>query len=564
MSAPLVYVGSYTGKGTPFFVRVPFRLRRYWIVIKGDTTQHACWTSPTVWYRRSSHFAALGSEFDEIGGVEASGFWVLTDAVTNSAGVTYHYLVIDDNATGAVIPFSWMGNAVSGRQIELPVSRAVKYGLFKRDSTELAIHMTPSLAQGVLENGGSDSQGVLGLTAAGLLTVGNSARINESTAILGEGVEALLLCDHPSVHVTAYIGTGVARTIATPFTPAACFVIPNEAVTGSTGTHMGLSTLGSDCLPLSNVAKQSGRITALDASGVALGTHASVNESGRSYTLVALKANTTQGIRDRPLNSARKGIRLPVNGTSMIECGNSDTLRFAGAMSIEWYGRIPGGSGVTNAATGAPLPLLMRTWNGSGGAATRPTASWGLETCMNSPNHAAGGFGTVLRVVVNDWHDIASADSDCRLTPWNTGVALTQNQDHHILVTHDGSGKWRVYLDGFCVKERNTDMRSLNAAYPNIDSGAGHKTGIDVRYGSSGGTAVGKFPLVFYFGAVWDRELTASEVGLCYRARVLRQSVDAPTPTEYWDATSASGSSLPAGINAANNGTITSGVIFNR
>lgn len=124
----------------------------------------------------------------------------------------------------------------------------------------------------------------------------------------------------------------------------------------------------------------------------------------------------------------------------------------------------------------------------------------------------------------------------------------------------NGSGRWRLYINGRLVKQRNIDMAGVTltddaGTRSNAGAGTGHTTMFGARWS---GSAAGNLARMTMCGAsVYGSELTPAQARQMWRRNFLADTSQADiTPVERWLADDASGTSWPATISAANNGTI--------
>jgi len=140
----------------------------------------------------------------------------------------------------------------------------------------------------------------------------------------------------------------------------------------------------------------------------------------------------------------------------------------------------------------------------------------------------------------------------------NTGIVLDVNKLYHVVATHQGLGIWKVYVNGQEVKERKRDLIAA-IGRPNVGSAVGQRFVIGARQRDTIANANGQN---FRMARIYNRALTKAEVLNNYLSVFNKTTPVATNLVEEWDATRASGSSLLATKNSANNGTITGGLVF--
>jgi len=108
------------------------------------------------------------------------------------------------------------------------------------------------------------------------------------------------------------------------------------------------------------------------------------------------------------------------------------------------------------------------------------------------------------------------------------------------------------------VKQRQYNLVSKSLV--NAVGGTGHKTVIGGRY--NGSSIINSTRCDFLLARVYSEALSDINVAIRYAKASQGASADYTTNmAEEWDASNARGTSLPATVNAANNGTIVGGAI---
>jgi hypothetical protein len=141
--------------------------------------------------------------------------------------------------------------------------------------------------------------------------------------------------------------------------------------------------------------------------------------------------------------------------------------------------------------------------------------------------------------------------------PAFSGVVMPFGEIMHILLSHDGSGGWFLYVNGRLAKERKRDLVAA-IGRQNITGYSGHRTVIGGRLRAST-VDYGHSQQVRLVRA-YSRGMSHGEAVDQYRA-IFGLISPASDYVEEWDANNASGATMPATRNSANNGTITNGIV---
>ena len=129
---------------------------------------------------------------------------------------------------------------------------------------------------------------------------------------------------------------------------------------------------------------------------------------------------------------------------------------------------------------------------------------------------------------------------------------MPANTPVHIIATHAGAGVWTVYVNGAPIKERKRNLAQ------NVVGFSGHRT---VIMGRQRDTIANTNGGMFKLARIYNRALTQSEAFENYLS-VFGKSTATDGFVEQWVADNASGATLVATVNSANNGTITNGVMI--
>lgn len=557
--------GTYTGTGAALSVSLGFKPDI--VLVKPDSANECFWKSVRgVWFDRTDNY---GTSPTVGGGVTLTddGFSVGTSAVLNAAGVTCHYIAILGVDAGALACASWQGNGTD-RVIDSFVGKKPRVALIKRDSALPLVYAVRDIGRGVTLSG--DAR-VAELDADGYLTLDGAAATNQWAGAAGEGTTSVAFCDHPDIFFTTYTGAASVQSLPCPFDVEGVLIFPLE--TGASGTTvMWWSSLAQgEHLSVGNVAKGTGRITSVVDGSVTLPVNTYTNATGVDYGLLAIRKRRQTSYAPRTKSTISKFVKLSSGG--YINCGNSDTLKFDGPCTLEWCGAIyPAasdaapyasglGTGINNVAK-KQIPLIFRSL---GADAVDGSVSFGLAAVAPRPDGTGqpggdwNGFNLTW-AVCNAWELPSSTSPELDNFPAFSGIKLDIGRVYHVALTHNGAGLWKLYLDGVLVKERNRDMLAATGKR-NIAGGAGHYTSIGARRRGAGTFDHATGSQLFCFARVYNRPLSADEVSVNYQASQYGYNAISTGLLEEWDSRQASGSTINARVNSANNGAIVSGVI---
>lgn len=545
-----IAVGTYTGNGG--YQRVTLGFRPEFVFVKGAPGGFAAIKLDGLWCGRANVLGATDSFPDGIAFAD-TGFAVGTAARVNTNGETYHYLAVAKSTDFALAHAGWQGNGAAGRVITLDHAITPAAVIVKRDSTrDAAILVTGSTCARMGGSTNAEAGAISGLSA-GQFTVSGSVYTNEYDPALelGEGIDAIAFEAGDNIATTTYVGDGTTgRTVTLPFTPAAVIV---QKVDGTARAgRVKLSTMsGSTTALVTDSALVSNEITII-TNGIEFGASAGANDSGANYCVIAFRAHET-----RPpaapfvKRSGRKAVSLTARGTtSWVDCGTDASLVLSGALTLEWMGAIEP-VGRFNAAS------MMFRGSGHADAANECSFAFYANSWQGSPGNWSGPS---LAVGCSDRLSLALTSTEIR-SSWRTGLILPYGRFVHLVATHAGSGVWNVYRDGLIIRQRTIDLTA--ASLPNISGQAGHRMVLGAMRSSGAPSNMQRQSIML--ARIYNRALSAAEVAARF-ARAGRQSTAEADVTsglvEEWDAANASGSSMPATVAAANNGTITGGSVL--
>lgn len=549
---PQIATGSYTGNGASQSINVGFKPD---LVIVKCASQYLIWHGDFGWHGRSNRLHAAESISNGIT-FNATGFDVGSHANVNVSAGDFDYLAIADNNSGFLKITSWIGNLTDNREIAF-LSSTPEFVWVKRDSTRPGIFCHKDLAAGVSITGDATaySNFIKALLTYGI-RINAHVNVNEldGPATIGEGIECVAFMPSNFMQVVSWTGNGsTTRSIATNFTPCAMFMFRNEGTTSQPAfksNTMAANEIGF----LQNLANNTTRIGPLTGNSIDL-IDATYNATGISYTAVCFKANALPTYEQFVFNSTIKGVQLS-GSSSRIEIGNDASLDVGtGAFSIEWHGKL-------TSLPSQAIPLFMRGECDNGTVANAGRMSWGVFAYPPVDPYAHGWVGHTIRIVHTNYYAATLTESDTNYYCWNTGKVIRADEEMHIIVTHDGSGKWNLFLNGEMIKDR--DMNLEVPAFGNRSNGGSgtHKVASGARF-SSAGTATDAAPMTVYCLRVYNQRLSIAQAIARYKKAVFGIAVADVTPLEAWDFTVGTGTTLTA-LNAANNATIIGGTWVNR
>lgn len=529
-----VKIGTYVSDGNRRTINLGFRPKK--VYIKGDTTQNLAQRAEDTWCARTNALAARDSYLDGVAFVQDS-ILIGAAADVNSSGVRYYWCAIGDDGSDDFDVQSWMGNGTAGNVISLSVQKTPIFAEVKRDSSAAAVLKFPGVSS-ALATGSSVSECFSSITN-GSVTLNNVVNVNEydSAGGLGEGINGFFVFGGSNAATVTWSSGTSGQFIDCGCDPLAAIIVRTD----TTGVPAHFVTRDMpDAAPVTNLGIAANTAT-LVPGGILLGSGTTLR-TGTFYAVVFGRKDTE--IKVRPpaiIVRERKGVYLPGRGTAaQIDCGTSDaTLKITGAISIEWYGIL--WADQYNSNVGAHL--LER---GVGPAATVGAYSWGLAAIQVQDNSWSGP--QLSAITTNQWNEAAPLDA----AVWRTGIVMPWGKPSHVVATHDGSGKWRMYLNGRMVKQRNINLAT------NISSGAGHRTSFGMRRNTADTAWTQAQRMIVLSGRVYSAQLSADDVKARFEREALGSSVSDITTAlaESWDARNASGVLLPAQVNAANNGAI--------
>lgn len=508
------------------------------IFLATDAAQYMAFYSEGLWCGRTNALGGMDSFMDGIR-VVGSTVYLGADAKVNTSGATYYWAAIGDDGSGDFEIVRWMGNATAGRRVDTQTQKTPLALLAKRDSTRTGIVKVSGQSTAFLD-GTAPSDCVTALLPGGFtVTAANEVNEYDSAGGTGEGCEGIALFSSPNAQVVSWSNAASGQIVRTDVDPLFTLIFRSD---GSAGVahFVTRDMVKPDAAKPATATALAVNTASLQFGGIKLGSAATLRTGGFS-ALVFGRSESLEKKAPAIVVKARKGVYFPGRGTAAsVDCGNSDaTLKISGAITIEWFGVLWGES--SNPSSDATF--LTR---GAGPAATANAYSWGLGAIHKAD---LGWSGPQVHGIVSSQFNTATP---LDTAVWRTGVLVPNGKAAHYVMTHDGSGKWKLYVNGVLTRQRDYNVA------PGVVGGAGHYTSFGMRP-NTGHTFTNAQRMIAMGGRVYSRALTQDEVAARFAIEALgsRASADVTSGlAEKWDFSSLSGTSLPATVNAANNGVL--------
>lgn len=533
------------------------------VILKTDSAQEAMIWTRAGWYGRSDALTNLDSTGGGVTPIEG-GFRVGSSPRCNAAGVNTYWFAYADNGSGSFLTSSHQGNAVAGRVLHTFDGLPIKAVGVKRDSSAGPVFAFLGAANSASYAGVLGTDVVIG--GDGSLTLSGASTVNQWSANLGEGTVVWAIPDDASDSFAfMFTGSGVGRRVQLPYLPEFLLIQPfgNSTASG----QMWFSALAAGQHATTGPAAIGvGRITSVDGSAISITNASQINANSVPFLVIGFRRNrNVAALRRNPKLAYNKAVQIATGG--YIDCGTSDTLMFSGAGSWEWLGSIypasttafAGGAGVDNEVN-KQYPLFCRS---SGADGASGAVSWALEGMCPRPEGVGATGGdwdgvSICWATYDKWALPQSGTPNLDDFPAYSGIVLPSGEIHHIVLTHDGAGFWKLFVDGKLVKVRERNLTAVG--HQNAPGFSGHRTVIGARRRGSGANEFGHAHQVRLV-RVYSRALTDLECVNQFAA-VYGLASAATDFVEEWDMRNASGTSVPATRYAANNGTITGGVVI--
>lgn len=553
--------GTYTGTGAALEVNLGFKPT--FVIVKSESTTECFWKVEGNWYERTESwgsFATLGAGIS----FTATGFSLGTLASVNTSGAVYHYTALADCGAEALIHASWQGNGASERIIDAFVGKKPRVILIKRDNILYLTYAVRDIGSGVDLLGAAKTAII---SDNGGLTLGSDASTNQWGGAAGEGTTGFAFCDHPDIFFTTFTGVNAIQKITCPMDPALVIIFPLEAGAGSTTMLWMPSLAAGQHLPVGAGAVGTGRITSVADGRVTLPINNYTNAIGKKFGMLVIRKQPSTAFIPKLRPTLSKFIKI--NSGGYINCGNSNTLKFDGPSTLEWCGAIfpepsdgaPFATGLGTAINNVAkkqIPLIFRSL---GADTVDGSVSFGISVVaprtdgISQGGSSWDGF-TFVWATYNNWGLPPGTPTELDSWPAYSGVKMEIGKTYHVVLTHNGNGLWKLYLNGELAKERNRDLLPV-IGKPNSLAGDNHYTVIGARRRGAGTFDHASCEQHFSHARVYNKELTAQEVLINFNAHQVGSN---PVPgfLEEWHVDNASGTILTASNSIENNGVLVS------
>lgn len=535
----LIQTGTFTADGSRRIIALPFEPIAFFI--KGNHAVQSAMHMEGQWCGRSVGLANQDS-FNNGIRFHGANVYLGTDTKVSASGIGFAWAAIGKDTNVDVEALSWMGNGANGNVLTQQSGLAAIAAFIKRDSTLSGLIRATGLDSCLLDATGKPTDPVTTLgTGTATLSSQSYANQYDSANGLGEGTDGLFfLSGGLNVTNVSWTGNGTGgRTIAV--TDAKFAIIYRSDATN--GNQARFCTLDAT-YPVGATAGVAGD-PVLSSSAITLGTTFGNLNTITYRALVFGGSGGTPYAAPAIITSGKKAIYLPGRDVaSVIDCGTSDaTLNISGAMTVEWFG-IPYYS-----ATPSDTPYMQLIGRGAGPAVTNNAYSWGtlLKQEDDFTLRWPGPQYFVLPLPRID------ADPPLATCAWRTGVLGKYGKAQHVMSTFDGTSIWRLFVNGRLVKQRNLAIA--------MASQSGHRTGIGAWRNGAGWADPAR--MAFISARVYSAALSVSDCVTRFQIAALGSATPDITANlaESWDAANASGVTLAASVNSANNGTIANGTI---
>ena len=541
---PIIVSGSYVGRGNGWLLDLGFRPDL--VIIKGDSDPGAIFNDGH-WYGGPQGFGALvldGPISYARPCVSDQGLTIEESSTTyyNESGKTYYYVAIKDNGSGVLRTVAYNGfrnqtvaaNGTNSNAVTMDALADTFPALLhiKRDAmSRPGVWVGDGFVKPVND---ALSPSLLTFDGDGTLELGTDPRVNENDGgIIGEAHHVFALYrpgqfwDYQTV-----TGNGGTTTVSGQAEISAVIVLPMD----STEMQFWLGGMGEQSADGGQTALHSGRIS---VSGSQISLQGVCNTAGVTYR-VAILYKTAAPEKRLPALARRSGVAITTDGSGVIDCGNSDTLAIAGAHSMEWIGYITDSNSEQ---------VIMSRMSGGRGTPAAGSCGWAMAYTRDPDSG--------LEICTSDRFS-QQTTNESKQQRFRTGLVLEPWKPVHILYTHDGTDEWLVYINGVLRKWRRLPMSVFTL--PGITATTGLRNAFGARW--SGSAFVGAKKTGHYFGRLYNRALTADEVGKMYSRHFLSQNLrditdSASALVEEWKFTEATGTTVAATVSSANNGAMT-------
>jgi len=520
-STPLFKSGTFTGTGVKRDVSLPFVIPPDAFVFVWAADQALVWRHRTSWHGRSQQFNAVASSYVigpsiatlRMEPVSESKFSVEAGYSVNAK--TYYYLVFAANGSNIVETSSIVGNAIDPRTYDF-TSRRPKLVMAKRDSTRSSVWAVDGGAnpfRADIVGTTNAAVGTIAITATGV-TLSSSVWVNENNNVaLGEGIEYLSLIDGGGVSTSLRTGTGGATTVSGIGKAALVFDTTRESGTGWEKPQIVIDGQSGQCFdgvaPGSAISLAAGVLTLPAVYNAAAITYAIISLDGTETAVPDVNAEPLSGFAGKILGHAKL----------------ADSVAMSGACSYEYWGR------PQSEVSSFYMPLLMF---GNGADLATDGMNGGIYIASVDPD-VNGWRAGVLRVIHSKYLAIARSAPHASINYYNlnTGAIIPFGEAIHVVVTHGGTGHWRVWLNGRLIKDYKVDLNQ--ATYGNrTNGGEGIADIVSVNSHDAAGTLTRRTGEVFRVQQ-WSSKLTDAQAASLFSNAKNGTAFSGAAPANAWD-----------------------------
>ena len=297
-----VISGAYTGNGVAGTEITLLGFVPDVVLVKSDAAQEpVIWTSTMTGGGAKPVSSGTAAASNLIQTATINGFKVGSDARVNAVGTNYYWTAFGA-ATGGLVVGSYTGNGTGqgitgiGFQPDLLVvmGEAATNPVFRTSAMSGTVTLSSGTATGTR---------ISSLDANGF-TVGTGATVNSNAVVYHY---AAWTANTGKVAVGAYAGSGAARSVTgLGFPPQFSFIKSTDCASAGQQHSSALGPSTDASLPFdSSGGSATGRITALQSNGFAVGSDASVNGSGCNYAWAAFAGDAPTAVRMQSASATR-------------------------------------------------------------------------------------------------------------------------------------------------------------------------------------------------------------------------------------------------------------------
>jgi len=515
---PLIDSVSWVGTGASQEVDTPFLPEGLLIFADG---KYLTFTHRYMWRKATAYFANAVPHI--VGGVDfgTDSFTVGTDTSLNALGVTYTAVVLNGNGSNQIKFGAYCGNAVDGRAVT-HVGFQPEFIFVKRDNTYPAWSRFSNLGANALPGTSAAPAANIKTLAATGFTVNASEDTNAAVPAPnsgGEGYDFIAFAASSKWSVGRYVGSGAAKTITADISGPIFGIFKSEDTSSPQTMHFWSSEFpAGQSKNATNSALVSDGVTGVSGHGITLGTNATVNASGKTYSYFVMKRSTAP-VFDVDEIATRQAFRVDTTaGGMLVTSPSAEITGLLGAHSIEVLSDLDM-SGVVD------------------------QGMFGYNTNSTNYQYSLAYLGTLQQFIAR-MVDVGGQRA------YNITGCSGERRMRHYVFTYDGVTSMQFAVDGEVVKQLETPALTMvaGAATPVLTFGCRNSSGTRAN-GAVGG--------LFYLARLYSSALTPAQINQRYRrSALLDMAYNDVDCVEEWDARNISGTTLYATKNAANNGTL--------